>query len=106
MEAWWSQEFLAADCVCARGGLEHYTTQKAKVVLPPSPHAALPKALQQFAEPCYTKQQGWRPRDRRPFRPWHPQLNWLLGDRLLVWLLLVALPAITIYAIGHLLGWW
>ena len=38
--------------------------------------------------------------------PWHPSWDWMLGDRLIIWILLIALPAIVIYAIGRLLGFW
>ena len=33
--------------------------------------------------------------------PWHPRWDWMLGDRLIIWILLIALPAIVIYAIGR-----
>ena len=38
--------------------------------------------------------------------PWHPSWDWMLGDRLIIWALLIALPAIVIYTIGRLLAWW
>ena len=38
--------------------------------------------------------------------PWHPRWDWMLGDRLIIWILLIALPAIVIYTIGRLLAWW
>ncbi|MBN1139725.1 MAG: hypothetical protein JXM73_24345 [Anaerolineae bacterium] len=34
------------------------------------------------------------------------QIHIALGDRLIIWVLLVALAAIVIYTIGRLLGFW
>jgi hypothetical protein len=36
----------------------------------------------------------------------HPSFDWLLGDRLIWWFLFIALPALIIYALGHLLRFW
>ena len=60
-----------------------------------------------YCDECYARRQGWATRPRRPQGvPWHPNWDLMLGDRLIVWILIVALPAIVIYAIGRLLGFW
>ena len=60
-----------------------------------------------YCDDCYARQQGWGVRPRRPKGvPWHPRWDWMLGDRFIIWALCIALPAIVIYAIGRLLGFW
>jgi len=59
------------------------------------------------AEPCYARRQGWATRPRRPKGvPWHPSWDWMLQGDLIVWVMLIALPAIVLYAVGRLLGFW
>ena len=58
-----------------------------------------------YCDACYARRQGWRPRRPRNV-PWHPSWDlWASGDWI-PWLLLIALPAIIIYTVGRLLGFW
>ena len=67
----------------------------------------LATAAEAFAAGQFARLQGSATRLRRPRGvPWHPSWDWMLGDRLIIWALLIALPAIVIYAIGRLLGFW
>jgi hypothetical protein len=60
------------------------------------------KPYHRYCDACWADLQA----QRRRHGPRHPRLNWLEGDRIIWWFLLVALPALIIYALGRLLGLW